>query len=577
MKRWVGRHPVVSFFIAAYAISWSIAVPLALQAHGLSAARLPWFLHYLTAFGPALAAFAIARLVRPADATKTAETGRPQSTGRSIAWWTLGCGAPLLLFALAQVAARLAGSAGPAWTALGRINFLPNLGLWAWGFWFLTSGVGEELGWRGFALPRLQRTHSAMTSTLLLTLAWAGWHLPAFFYLPGYRAMGLLVVPAFFLGLFAGAIVLTWVYNTSGGSVLAAALWHASFNFVTASPDAGGLVAAMISTFVMIWAFVIVWRYDWATLAYRFTRPVRATREEQTRTLPGDALIPNSIASLTHAISIRRPRQQVWPWLAQMGAGNRGGWYSYDFFDNGRRPSADRIIPELQTLTVGMIFPALPGITEGFIVLDFQLDRFLVLGFVAPSGACRSTWTFVLEDGGDGSTRVIVRARGGRDYELFGLPWWAVTRVMQLVHFVMQRRQLLGIAERVETHSRPNGTGESRSGTNREQESRTGTRHRNIEHTEPGTVVQPFHFRSCFAYGKSLTRFPVIWKIASPMADCTDVARSCAMPISQCPVGKKRMLISGGSSSMCEIGNRLKLFSTMRPSLMVQIWCMASL
>jgi membrane protease YdiL (CAAX protease family) len=275
MKRWVERHPLASFFVVAYAISWSIAVPLALQAQGVFAERLPRFLHYLTAFGPALAAFAIARLVRPAAAAKTAETGRPPLTARSIAWWTLGCGAPLMLFAIAQVAARLAGSVAPAWTALGRINFLPNLGLWAWGFWFLTSGLGEELGWRGFALPRLQRTHSAMTSTLLLTLAWAGWHLPAFYYLPGYRAMGLLVVPAFFLGLFAGAIVLSWVYNTSRGSVLAAALWHASFNFVTASPDAGGLVAALISTFVMIWAFVIVWRYDWATLTPCFSATQR--------------------------------------------------------------------------------------------------------------------------------------------------------------------------------------------------------------------------------------------------------------------------------------------------------------
>ena len=55
-------------------------------------------------------------------------------------------------------------------------------------------------------------------------------------------------------------------YNSSSGSVLTVALWHASFNFVTASPNAGGLVAAVTSTLVMVWAIAVVWRCDWTTL-----------------------------------------------------------------------------------------------------------------------------------------------------------------------------------------------------------------------------------------------------------------------------------------------------------------------
>ena len=70
-------------------------------------------------------------------------------------------------------------------------------------------------------------------------------------------------------------------------------------------------------------------------------------------------IIPNAIGSLTHAVTIRRRPHEVWPWLAQMGAGSRAGWYSYDLLDNGGRPSATRIRPELQALTVGMVFPAL--------------------------------------------------------------------------------------------------------------------------------------------------------------------------------------------------------------------------
>jgi membrane protease YdiL (CAAX protease family) len=158
------------------------------------------------------------------------------------------------------------GQPVPSWRALGQVNFLPDLGLPAWGLWFITSGVGEEVGWRGFALPRLQRSHLALTSSVLLSIAWAGWHLPAFFYLPSYAAIGLRVLPGFFIGILAGAIVLTWLYNSSGGSVLAAILWHASFNFVTGSPNAAGLAAAIASTLVIVWAIAVVWRYGPTTL-----------------------------------------------------------------------------------------------------------------------------------------------------------------------------------------------------------------------------------------------------------------------------------------------------------------------
>ena len=452
MNHWIRKHSLASYFIVAYAASWSVAVPLALQAQGVTAQRLPWSFHYLTAFGPAIAAFVIARLLR--SPSGTSRSGDPQPAMRSLVWWAIGYGSPLLLFAIAQIAARVVGQPSPAWSTLGQISFLPNLGWWAWELWFITSGCGEELGWRGFALPRLQQTHSAMTSTLLLAFAWAGWHLPAFFYVPSYMAMGPQIVPAFFLGILAGAIVLTWLYNSSRGSVLAAALWHASFNFVTASPNAGGFVAAVTSTLVMVWAVVIVWRCDWKTLAHRSMsgRSVRASREERARTLPGDERIPDSIGSFTHAITIRRPRSEVWPWLAQMGAGSRAGWYSYDFIDNARRPSADRIIPQLQTLAVGMTFPALPGVTDAFRLLAFDRERFLVIGVASPDGTCVMTWAFVLEDVDRNATHLIVRARGGRGYRFKGLPWWAAKPIVRVVHFIMQRKQLLGVAERVERH-----------------------------------------------------------------------------------------------------------------------------
>ena len=78
-----------------------------------------------------------------------------------------------------------------------------------------------------------------------------------------------------------------------------------------------------------------------------FGRAMRADHAERTRNLPGDRLVEKPIATITHAITIRRFPHKVWPWLVQMGAG-RAGWYSYDFIDNGghrRRPTAGRRDP----------------------------------------------------------------------------------------------------------------------------------------------------------------------------------------------------------------------------------------
>jgi len=449
MKARINRRPLSLYFLLAYALSWSISFPLALQACGVFSARLPWALHYLAVFGPAAAALVVTRVVgeQPAIASS-----RPKSVAPLIGWWSVGFGSPLLLFVIAKFVARVVGQSGPAWSSLGHINFLPDLGITAWGLWFLASGCGEELGWRGFALPRLQRTRSAMTSTLLLAIAWAGWHFPLFFYVPSYQAMGLRILPGFFFGILAGAIVLTWLYNRSGGSVMAPMLWHASFNFVTASPNAGGLVAAVISMLVVAWALVIVWRYDWSTLATpSLSRSVQATEAERNLVLPGDERIPQAIDTLTHAVTIRGAPGEVWPWLVQMGAGSRAGWYSYDCLDNGRHVSATRIIPELQHPIVGTIFPALPGVTDVFTLLDIEPERLLVLGWLAPDQTTEVTWAFFLGEPQPNITRLLVRARGGQGYRFHGLPLPLTKLAIRVVHFMMQRRQLLGIARRVES------------------------------------------------------------------------------------------------------------------------------
>ena len=97
-----------------------------------------------------------------------------------------------------------------------------------------------------------------------------------------------------------------------------------------------------------------------------------------------------------------------------------------------------------------MVFRALPHVTDGFTVLEVQPERSLVLGFQRPGAPPEVTWAFRLEDQGPDTTRLIVRASGGGDYRFRGLPAALTKPVIRLVHFVMERKQLLTIAKRAE-------------------------------------------------------------------------------------------------------------------------------
>jgi hypothetical protein len=180
-------------------------------------------------------------------------------------------------------------------------------------------------------------------------------------------------------------------------------------------------------------------------------RSVRATRRERTVTLPGDALIPHPAQELTYAITVACPRHEVWPWLAQMGSGTRAGWYSYDRIDNGGCPSNDCIVQQLQDVTVGATFPPLPGVRNGLTVAQFEREASLVLAWRPhPNAPPTITWTFVLEARRPAQTRLIVRARATSPSRGHALPLRMAWPFIHFGHFLMQRKQLLGITQRAE-------------------------------------------------------------------------------------------------------------------------------
>jgi len=245
----VRRHPVASYFVAAYLISWSYWIPLALSGKrvdfGTSVTHVPGL------FGPAAAAFLVTFAVegRTGIHRLLASCVRFQGPWSWIAFATL---APLALFAAATLFVGV-----PSLKDLGIFGGLPQVGVLPLWFLLLFTSYGEEIGWRGFALPHLQQRRPALSATLLLTCAWAAWHVPTFFALAGYEQMAAATIVGFFLAMLGGAFVLTWMFNSTGGSVLVVALWHASFNLVTATRAGRGNLAAIVSIVVMIFGYAL--------------------------------------------------------------------------------------------------------------------------------------------------------------------------------------------------------------------------------------------------------------------------------------------------------------------------------
>ena len=179
----------------------------------------------------------------------------------------VGCGSfSASAFFLVSVLMRIVQGTWLDFGILGRFDFLPDLGIVSVFLWLATYGFGEELGWRGYLLPRLQLGRSAWLATVILWSIWATWHVPSFFYLHTASSPGMLI--GFLLGLFCGAIFLTRLYNSSGGSILIVAIWHGLFDYVTACTECkSGLIAATVSILVMIWAVVVVILYKFSNLS----------------------------------------------------------------------------------------------------------------------------------------------------------------------------------------------------------------------------------------------------------------------------------------------------------------------
>ncbi len=254
----IGRHPLIAYFGLSYALSWLIWAPLWLPALGIEASpRLPYH-HAFGALGPIAAAFIV-------SGVESGRAGVDDLLRRMVLWrgrpgWiAVACVAPVVLLAIAIVAARITTGEHVSVSSIGRSREFPQFSAFAFfAYNIISFGYGEEVGWRGFALPRLQTKHSALASSLMLTAGWAIWHIPLFLYRPGYTTMSVAGVAGWLFSLVTGSVLLTWLYNGSRGSLLVVAIFHAAIDVVFTSTTASAVVVNTAGALITVWGVIVV-------------------------------------------------------------------------------------------------------------------------------------------------------------------------------------------------------------------------------------------------------------------------------------------------------------------------------
>ena len=214
---------LIAFLALTFAVSWLLWAPRVLSARGATGVPTP---PNVGAFGPTVAAFVLTYLTRRREGVVELAR-RVVDVDFRARWWL----PTLFLFPAINVGlllvGHLQGDPLPSFPWREQPLTLPV----AFVVVLLTTGpLQEEFGWRGYALDRIQRHWNALVASLIFGVVWATWHLPLFFFDEAviYRPEN---VVGFVPSILMVTVVITWIYNNTGGSLLPALLVHASFNF----------------------------------------------------------------------------------------------------------------------------------------------------------------------------------------------------------------------------------------------------------------------------------------------------------------------------------------------------------
>ncbi|BCY17588.1 CAAX amino protease [Leptolinea sp. HRD-7] len=250
----IQKHPLASYTVIAYAISWILVIPFILSEWGVLHGdyRIAFI---IKSFGPFAAALIVTGITEGKQGIETLR-GRIRQWRAGWVWYALTLLAIPALFMIGLLIQPGAASGFTGLTPAVIIGYLVSFVIVAFG----GGPLGEEPGWRGFALPRLQGTYGSLKGTLLLSLIWTCWHLPDFLTSaqgggPGVPASTLLVNFVLFLLLVTSlSILFTWLFNHTGGSIFMAILAHASVNTpqVALVPMFPAVTTTMLNTGALI-------------------------------------------------------------------------------------------------------------------------------------------------------------------------------------------------------------------------------------------------------------------------------------------------------------------------------------
>ncbi len=233
------ERPLVGFFALCFLISWGLWIPAGLLAPEQTALVLPG------AWSPTLAALVLT--------WRSGGRGAVRELLRGLVAWRVkpryylfAVFSPLGLLLIALALDRLLGGSPPNLEAISsRFGLPPDqpaMLLAAAPVIFLTSifvggPIAEELGWRGYAQPRLQERIGGGAAGLSIGFIWGLWHLPMFYFFPA--VVGNLPLGPYILLVSGFSVLFAWIYNRTGGSVLLCVLLHAGVNFGLGIAGAG--------------------------------------------------------------------------------------------------------------------------------------------------------------------------------------------------------------------------------------------------------------------------------------------------------------------------------------------------
>jgi membrane protease YdiL (CAAX protease family) len=224
------RHPVAAGVGLMFALTWPLELGLAAQSHGLLPFAIPQVLGLFVGLGFVAAAI-LASLAVEGKAGVGVLLRRLLIWRVGWVWYAVVLLGPAVFY-LAGIGLHVAlGGAVPDFSQPFIRQLVPpsfGLGVAALVFFiFQVLANGEEIGWRGFALPRLQAVHSPLKASLIIGVAWAAWHIPKFLTAgdPHDTAFWFFAV-----NMVANAILFTWIFDRTAGSLLMMVLLHAAVN-----------------------------------------------------------------------------------------------------------------------------------------------------------------------------------------------------------------------------------------------------------------------------------------------------------------------------------------------------------